>query len=234
MPFLIAFVGWHNSGKTTVAVQVASQLRTRGYKVGVMKSTKEIGLAPERQNSDTSRYAQVGTARVALLAPDVVIIRGEDMGSMRQDPFDLAQVFFADMDFVLIEGCKHVQRLAKIEVLREGIPEPPIHTSVAGNQVLALVCDTPVSAPIPCFHSSDTVGIARFIEQLQKQYHADFACTLLVNGRECTLAPDLGQELRNLLARIATRHSNDRKITDTADKRHNVLALHCHIAIKNS
>ena len=95
MPFLIAFAGWHNSGKTTVAVQVAGHLHSQGFRVGVIKSTKERDIAPERQHSDTSRYSEAGAERVALSAPDVLIVRESEA---RRDPVILARNLFADMD----------------------------------------------------------------------------------------------------------------------------------------
>lgn len=174
-PFLIAFVGWHNSGKTTVAVQVAALLHQQGFRVGVLKSTKESGLAPDRAGSDTSRYSAAGAMRVALSAPDALIVRenGEsEKDTSRRDPVRLARFLFPDMDFVLVEGFKHASGLAKIEVRREGIAEAPISRSESGQEVIALVCDTADAKKekLPCFRSDDSQGIARFIVELREQH----------------------------------------------------------------
>ena len=169
MPFHIAFVGWHNSGKTTVAVQVASLLHRQGFRVGVLKSTKETGLAPERAGSDTSRYSEAGAMRVALSAPDTLIVRENEDNAARRNPVTLACCLFPDMDFVLIEGFKHARGLAKIEVRREGIKEEAISTGQAGHNVIALVCDSPVAENLPCFRTDDSAGIARFITGLREQ-----------------------------------------------------------------
>ncbi len=169
MPFLIAFVGWHNSGKTTIATRVAGQLRTWGHTVGVLKSTKETGLAPEHQGSDSDRYLQMGVERVALLAPDAIIIRDNET---RPDVATLARRLFPDMDFVLIEGCKRAKGLAKIEVRREDLEDPPIAGTETGSEVIALVCDSPVDDALPRFHSTDSIGIARHILSLRDQHQA--------------------------------------------------------------
>ncbi len=172
-PFLIAFVGWHNSGKTTVAVQVAALLRQQGFRVGVLKSTKESGLAPERTGSDTSRYSQAGAMRVALAAPDALIVREHQKNGTnpaRRDPVALAHFLFPDMDIVLAEGFKYAEGLPKIEVRREGITEAPVCGGASGEGVIALVCDTPVAGNLPCFRSEDSAGIARFITGLREQH----------------------------------------------------------------
>ncbi|NQS72057.1 MAG: molybdopterin-guanine dinucleotide biosynthesis protein B [Desulfobulbaceae bacterium] len=175
MPFLIAFIGWHNSGKTTVAAQVASLLHKKGFRVGVLKSTKESGLTPDRAGSDTSRYRQAGAIRVALSAPDALIVRENEQNETRRDPVVLARFLFPDMDFVLIEGFKHARGLPKIEVRREGIgdgvTEGPISNGKSGHEVIALICDTAEEKKenLPCFRSDDSAGVARFITGLREQ-----------------------------------------------------------------
>lgn len=173
VPFLIAFVGWHNSGKTTLAVQVAALLHRQGFRIGVLKSTKESGLAPDRTGSDTSRYSQAGALRVALSAPDALIVReNEESGKnkTRRNPVALARFLFPDMDIVLVEGFKYAKGLPKIEVRREGIKEGAISAGVSGQEVIALVCDTPVEENLPCFRTDDGAGIARFIRGLHEQH----------------------------------------------------------------
>ncbi|MGI6638961.1 MAG: molybdopterin-guanine dinucleotide biosynthesis protein B [Desulfobulbus sp.] len=197
MPFLIAFIGWHNSGKTTVAAQVASLLHKKGFRVGVLKSTKETGLEPERPTSDTSRYRQAGAVRVALAAPDELIVRSDALG---REPLELARRFFADLDFVLVEGFKSARGLPKIEVRREGIAEPAIFASKAGAEVIAVVCDTPLQGPLPSFRSTEIDDIVRFLENLRRQHYAQLRCSLQINGREFPVPPALAQELHTLLA----------------------------------
>lgn len=172
MPFLIAFVGWHNSGKTTVATRVAQQLQAWGYKVGVLKSTRETGLMPERQGSDSSRYLQVGVERVALMAPDGLVIRGQGTGP---DIPTLARHLFFDMDLVLIEGCKRARGLPKIEVRREDRDDPPLTGTEIGPDLVALICDEarPEDA-LPLFCSTDSAGIARHILALRARHRAGF------------------------------------------------------------
>lgn len=226
MPFLIAFAGWHNSGKTTVAMQVAGHLHSQGFRVGVIKSTKERDIAPERQHSDTSRYSEAGAKRVALVAPDVLIVRESEA---RRDPVILARNLFADMDIVLVEGFKKAKGLVKIEVRRQGISEPPISTGKAGDEVIALVCDSiennPAQESLPCFKSADIAGISRFILTLYGQHRQNYTCTLLVNGQEHPLPLALQQELQALL-------QSSLLLPNQAQTQAIVFDLHCRIPVR--
>lgn len=139
MPPVVSFVGWHNSGKTTLTRQVVVHLKTMGYRVAVIKSTKETGIAVDQPGTDTALYKATGADAVALLAPDQLIIQ-------RRPPalelIDLVPLLFPDVDIVIAEGFKQAARIPKIEVRRD--PQAPwLHRQVAG--VVAVASDLPVS-----------------------------------------------------------------------------------------
>ncbi|MGE4560321.1 MAG: molybdopterin-guanine dinucleotide biosynthesis protein B, partial [Desulfobulbus sp.] len=60
MPPIVSFIGWHNSGKTTLCRQVVAHLKARGYLVAVIKSTKETGIAVDQPGTDTALYRKSG------------------------------------------------------------------------------------------------------------------------------------------------------------------------------
>ena len=75
MPFVLCFIGWHNSGKTTLVSRVIGLLKARGLRVAVIKSTKERGLAAEPAQADTALHRRAGADAVALVAPDQFLLR---------------------------------------------------------------------------------------------------------------------------------------------------------------
>lgn len=113
IPPVVCFTGWHNSGKTTLASQVVTALTSRGYRIAVIKSTKETGLTPDPPNTDTARYKRAGADSVALLAPDQFILR---TGPLHTNLLSLARRYFHDMDLVIAEGFKQADGVDKIEV----------------------------------------------------------------------------------------------------------------------
>lgn len=117
MPPLVTFIGWHSCGKTTLASQVVRLLKERGYMVAVVKSTKERGLLPDQEGTDTAVHRQAGADAVALIGPDRLIITAEKQD---KDLAAIASRYFADMDLVIGEGFKKAQDVPKIEVHRGG------------------------------------------------------------------------------------------------------------------
>ncbi|MBM9535584.1 molybdopterin-guanine dinucleotide biosynthesis protein B [Desulfobulbus alkaliphilus] len=133
IPPVVCFTGWHNSGKTTLASQVVTALTSRGYRVAVIKSTKETGLTPDPPATDTARYARAGADSVALLAPDQLILRSGPRGS---DLPSLAYRYFRDMDLVIAEGFKQADGVDKIEV-RHNEDAPLLRGQVPGIVAVA-------------------------------------------------------------------------------------------------
>ncbi len=158
MPPVISFIGWHNSGKTTLASQVVAQLKDRGYSVAVIKSTKDIGIETDQPQTDTAIYRHVGADSVALLAPDQLIIRSKPA---EIDLLALAHRYFFDMDIVIAEGFKHAAHVPKIEVRRDA-DASLLRDEVDG--VVAIATDQPIADSL-CFRLDQIREIADFIEE---------------------------------------------------------------------
>ena len=116
-PAVVTFIGWHSCGKTTLAAQVVRVLKERGYAVAVVKSTKDSGLLPDQEGTDSFIHRQAGADAVALVAPDRLLITVEQP---RKDLAAIARSFFAEMDIVVGEGFKEAVDVPKIEVHRGG------------------------------------------------------------------------------------------------------------------
>jgi len=157
MPPVIAFIGYHDSGKTTLASKVVRRLSRRGYRVAVVKSTKETGLVLDRPGSDTFQHRAAGAETVILAAPDQVAV-WRSRGS--RDLHALVRRYGSDADLVVAEGFKQAEGVPKIEVARPG--GPLLMERVSG--VIALVGD--VSRPgVACFGRNEDRAVADFVEQ---------------------------------------------------------------------
>ncbi|MBI5556434.1 MAG: molybdopterin-guanine dinucleotide biosynthesis protein B [Deltaproteobacteria bacterium] len=113
---IVTFIGWHNSGKTTLATQVVKHLKADGYRVAVIKSSKETGIVFDAPGTDTDKYRQAGADGILFVAPD-------QMALMTQNDHlplaTLARRYFPDVDIVIGEGFKTASHVAKIEVVRD-------------------------------------------------------------------------------------------------------------------
>ena len=157
MPPIITFIGWHDSGKTTLASQVVRLLKERGYSVSVIKSTKDTGLLPNQEGTDTGAYQKAGADAVTLVAPDQLLMT---ISQPEKNLPALAQRFFADVDLVVAEGFKQADKVDKIEVFRgQGVR---LAEQVSG--VVAVATDQKVTDPL-VFPLNQPEEIADFLEK---------------------------------------------------------------------
>ena len=158
---IITFIGWHNSGKTTLVTRVVTHLKQRGYRVAVIKSTKEEGISFDAPGTDTARHRKAGADTVLLVAPDqMTMITGNNGKSL----VDLAGRFCADVDLVIGEGFKRAAGVPKIEVRREA-DQPLLWQQVQG--VIAVATDLVLADDpgCPLFRLDQGRQLAEFIER---------------------------------------------------------------------
>lgn len=173
---IVTFIGWHDSGKTTLASQVVSHLKTLGYQVAVIKSTKDTGIAFDTPGSDTDTHRRAGADSVMLVAPDQMVMLSDNPGNSLTS---LAYRFFPEVDIVIGEGFKHARQVAKIEVFRNA--ESLLRDQVTG--VIAIASDEKISGDY-IFRLNESAEIASFIEKrfLQDAARGADHSTLLING----------------------------------------------------
>ena len=100
----MGFVGFHNSGKTTLVVRLAEHLRKLGRRVGVIKSTRhgfDLGA------TDTGKLAATGcpTAGIAPTQTMLLLPRSLPIGSLLP---------LLDADVLLVEGGKGLTCLPRV------------------------------------------------------------------------------------------------------------------------
>lgn len=108
---VIAIVGYHNSGKTTLIRKLIPELKKRGHRVGYVKHDPKGHGMTDREGSDTSKIFEVAD-RVALASPGRLTLwdrRGDD-------PFGIIEEFFRDFDIVILEGYKGLKDIPKVAV----------------------------------------------------------------------------------------------------------------------
>jgi len=158
MPPVVSFIGWHNSGKTTLTRLVVTLLKDRGYQVAVIKSTKETGIVVDQPGTDTALYKEAGADALALLAPDQLIIQRKPMHT---ELALLGPQLFPEVDIIIAEGFKHAANVPKIEVRRDQ-DSPWLYQQVSG--VFAIASDTAGAHDLIHFALSDAKSIAAYIE----------------------------------------------------------------------
>ncbi len=194
MTAIVSFIGWHNSGKTTLAAQVVTHLKGAGLRVAVIKSTDKSGIAFDSEDTDTSAHRQAGADEVMLAAPDQMILQAKPKNLSLTA---LAHRYFPDVDIVIGEGFKEARQIAKIEVIRD--PEQRLRKEVTG--VIAVATDHDISADY-VFRMNEAAEIAAFIEKrfLTSERKRTDRAALLVNGRKIVLKKFVQESLAGVVA----------------------------------
>ena len=179
---IISFVGWHNSGKTTVVQEVVRHLKQENLRVAVIKSTRETGIEFDRPGSDTDVYRKAGADAVTLIAPDQFVLmssrHGDENGG---NLLSLVHRYYHQYDIVIGEGFKHERKIPKIEIIREG--GEPLGDKV--HRIIATVSDQQVPGDV-VFRPDETRRIAEFIMNkfIVEENRYEEKALLFVNGKK--------------------------------------------------
>lgn len=181
MSSIFSFIGWHDSGKTTLATQVVAELKRLGYRVGVIKSSSDAGIEFDTPGTDTYRHKEAGADAVMIVAPDQMVLQTKNRGlSLRT----LAYRYFPDVDIVIGEGFKTARQVHKIEVFRDR--DQRLRDEVSG--VIAVATDQAGVAAEYVFRLDEAREIALFIEKRHLARRGGAETTLLlVNGHKVPL-----------------------------------------------
>lgn len=183
MAIFIALSGFHNSGKTTLGEYLVNRLSKEGFKVAVIKSTKEKGLITDKEKSDTFRYREAGALVVSLIQRDLLTIYIVNRFKNKIEIINFLEKLFWDYDLILLEGFKEIDEISKIWVLRSE-DDPKEIEKVYKNIVLFV-------------KAKDKEKVYNFIKE-KFNNNASYI-KLYVNSNEIFLKPFIQDLLRNLL-----------------------------------
>ncbi len=184
----IAFCGPHNSGKTTLIRKVVNELSLKGYKVGVIKSTKHSGLFRET-GKDTTIFLESFAQEVGLVSSSESVV----FYKRKLDIQDLFSLF--SCEFLILEGFRRTS-LPKIAVFRNY--EENYWKGI--NNITAVVTkkeqETLCPWDVPKFSFDDVKRIAKFLEESSFEQKA---VNLWVNGKCIDMKPFVESLLRDMI-----------------------------------
>lgn len=114
----VAFVGRHNSGKTTLIVKLIEELVARGVDVGSVKHHSHAGFDIDIPGKDSYRHRHAGASETVIVAPGQMACVKTIEGDL-----DCSRIV-ASMpghDLVIVEGYRK-SGLPTIEIMRQGNP----------------------------------------------------------------------------------------------------------------
>ena len=137
----IAFIGYQNSGKTTLVEKVIAELTRRGLRVGSLKHHGHHGFDIDVPAKDTWRHHQAGSKHVGLICAT----RWAEYADTREEDEMPARELLSrynDVDVVIIDGYK-TEGFDNIVVARSGVDRLRGKSSLdlVDGRTLALACN---------------------------------------------------------------------------------------------
>ncbi len=157
----IGFIGYSNSGKTTLIEKLIPVFRCRGLRVSAIKNAHH-GFDMDRPGKDSFRYRDAGAEQVLIATAS----RWALLTETPEHPAPLHELLgkLAPCDLVIVEGFKSEGQVPRIEVRRSVNVEPPIFPHDVN--VVALATDHPVDSSLPVLDLNNPDKIAAFIMHL--------------------------------------------------------------------
>lgn len=160
---IVSFVGRHNSGKTTVLVEVIKHLKQEGIETAVIKhASHSLAIQPI---TDSDRLFDAGAGTVYVTSPDISIHYSRHYSE--RSLFEIYEGISKGVDLVITEGYKK-ETTRKIEVIRQDIDPKPLQL----ENLIARVCDFHVDHQVPEFTFEQYTEIARFIIETFQLKHS--------------------------------------------------------------
>lgn len=159
----IHIVGRKNSGKTTLIVELVTELTRRGYKVATIKHTHH-NHELDTPGKDSHRHREAGSQAVGILSPrmNAIFWPCEQPGAAATSKYEMFESLMGQCDIVLVEGDSSAEG-CKIEVYREATETPPMAASDPGIE--AVVTDDPVEVSAAIWPRAEPETIVQNIER---------------------------------------------------------------------
>lgn len=153
----IGFIGYSNTGKTTLIERLVPLFNARGLRVAAIKHAHH-GFDMDRPGKDSYRYREAGAQQVLIATAQRWALLTETPRPAALEEL-LAQL--APCDLVIVEGFRSEGTFPRIEVRRTTNTEPPLFPH--DPNVIAVAADHPVETHLPVLDLNDAAKIAAFV-----------------------------------------------------------------------
>lgn len=190
MPLLLSISGYHNAGKTTLALSLYEILKNRGYKVATVKSSKEKDILTDIPKKDTWLYREAGIPVVGFLQENLftLYLNPEFLNLFSlKDWYSYFLSLFWNFNLVILEGFKGFEMVHKIWVVKEKEEDLKAIKSTTKNLLCFVVKNNlerwkTLYPEEKFFLFEEKNKLADFIEDLIKTYEP--RALLKINGKK--------------------------------------------------
>lgn len=162
---VITFVAKSGSGKTTLLEKVIQNLKSKGYKLAVIKHDAHR-FDMDKPGKDTWRMSEAGADIVAISSPEKVAIIEKVEA---EKTLDEVIATLSKVDIILTEGFKRSDK-PKIEVSRSEVNQELL---CEPRELLAIASDIPWDVGVPCHHIDDVEAVVSEIIKYINNFTTD-------------------------------------------------------------
>lgn len=162
----VAFIGYQNSGKTTLVEKVIAELTARGLRVGSIKHHGHHRFDIDVPGKDSWRHAEAGSRHVGLICANRY---AEYADTDQEFPLDGLLARYTDVDVVIVEGYK-TAGLPNVVVARSGVDclRGSSSLDLVDDATLAIACNDTLANHIhinlPVADINDAATVANVVE----------------------------------------------------------------------
>ncbi|MHB8623726.1 MAG: molybdopterin-guanine dinucleotide biosynthesis protein MobB [Sulfuricaulis sp.] len=162
---ILGFSAFSGTGKTTLLVKLVEALRSRSYRVGIIKHAHH-SFEIDKPGKDSYELRKAGAAQTLVASRQrwALIVETEHEQVPRLN--ELLQHLDQDaLDFILVEGFK-AERFPKIELHRAGLGHPLLYPD--DDSIIAIASDAPlpVATSLPVLNLNKLDEIVVFVVDL--------------------------------------------------------------------
>ena len=158
----VSFVAKSGTGKTTLLEKVITELKGRGYRIGVVKHDAHR-FDIDHPGKDSHRLTQAGADTMLISSPEKLALIKKHAEPPTIE--ELITTYFSDVDLILTEGFKK-SGLPKIEVHRGERSATLICRGEENDPTLiAVASDVHMKLDVPLLDLNDPAQVADFVEK---------------------------------------------------------------------
>lgn len=161
-PPAVSFVAKSGTGKTTLLEQVITELKVRGWKVGVIKHDAHR-FDIDHPGKDSHRLTAAGADTMLISSPEKLALVKKHNASPPIE--ELIATYFGDVDIIITEGFK-----------KSGLPKIEVHRAERSKTLLcrggehdpsliAVASDEPLELDVPLLDLNNPKEVTVFVEQ---------------------------------------------------------------------
>jgi len=158
----VSFVAKSGTGKTTLLEKVISELKQRGYRIGVVKHDAHR-FEIDHPGKDSYRLTSAGADTMLISSPEKLAVVKKHAAPPTIE--ELIKTYFTDVDLILTEGFKK-SGLPKIEVHRRERSTTLICRGEENDpSLIAVASDEPLELDVPVLDINNPSQVADFVEK---------------------------------------------------------------------